>query len=128
MTDRQPPGDSREGRPGPRQQATPPQLTPCQQAVYDLLVAHMAEHAGVPPTMRELAALYGSNQACIHTHLRALARKGVVELTPSGSRNIRLAGEHRWGPFARALSDEDAAALGRALRARALRARKGGAG
>jgi repressor LexA len=48
----------------------------------------------MPPTRQEIAAELGFRSAnAAEEHLRALARKGVIELLPGSSRGIRIAGE-----------------------------------
>ena len=49
------------------------------------------EQYGFPPTIAELTTLLGIRSPnAVRDHLRALARKGVIELTPAASRGIRL--------------------------------------
>lgn len=65
-------------------------LTPRQQQVLDL-VRESIEHSGMPPTRAEIATALGFRSAnAAEEHLRALARKGVIELLPGASRGIRL--------------------------------------
>ena len=65
-------------------------LTARQQQVFDL-VRQAIERTGYPPTRAELAAELGFSSAnAAEEHLRALARKGVIELAPGASRGIRL--------------------------------------
>ncbi len=46
---------------------------------------------GIPPTIAEIAAAMGVKSAnAIRDHLKALARKGALELIPSAARGIRL--------------------------------------
>ncbi|MBV1930555.1 MAG: transcriptional repressor LexA [Porticoccaceae bacterium] len=46
---------------------------------------------GFPPTRAEIATEFGFRSAnASEEHLRALARKGVIEMTPGASRGIRL--------------------------------------
>ena len=48
----------------------------------------------MPPTRQEIADALGFRSAnAAEEHLRALARKGVIELLPGSSRGIRIAGE-----------------------------------
>ncbi|MEN8176700.1 MAG: transcriptional repressor LexA [Pseudomonadota bacterium] len=65
-------------------------LTPRQAEVLALIRRHLAE-TGFPPTRQEIADALGfrsSNAA--EEHLRALARKGAIELLRGTSRGIRL--------------------------------------
>ena len=65
-------------------------LTPRQVEVLACLVQVLNER-GIPPTRAELAATLGFRSPnAAETHLRALARKGVIELAPGTSRGIRL--------------------------------------
>jgi len=65
-------------------------LTARQRQVLDLVREHI-EDAGMPPTRAEIAASLGFRSAnAAEEHLRALARKGVIELVPGASRGIRL--------------------------------------
>jgi repressor LexA len=65
-------------------------LTARQQQVFDL-VRRAVERTGFPPTRAEIAAELGFSSAnSAEEHLRALARKGVIELTAGASRGIRL--------------------------------------
>src|SRR5262252_10694809 len=70
--------------------AIPPSLTSRQQKVLDWIRRHL-ETKGMPPTRAEIAAGLGfSTASSAEDHLRALARKGVLELTPGASRGLRL--------------------------------------
>jgi repressor LexA len=65
-------------------------LTPRQQEVLSLIRRHIAD-TGFPPTRAEIAAQLGFRSAnAAEEHLKALARKGVIELTSGTSRGIRL--------------------------------------
>lgn len=65
-------------------------LTARQQQVYDL-IRRAIERTGFPPTRAEIAAELGFSSAnSAEEHLRALARKGVIELAAGASRGIRL--------------------------------------
>jgi repressor LexA len=64
-------------------------LTSRQEEILALIRSHLAEN-GAPPTRAEIAAAFGfSSPTAAEGHLRALERKGVIELT-STSRGIRL--------------------------------------
>ena len=66
-------------------------LTPRQQQILDWIRQHM-EQEGVPPTRAELCAAMGFRSPnAAEDHLRALARKGAIELVAGSSRGIRLA-------------------------------------
>ena len=65
-------------------------LTKRQQEVLDFIREFMAEH-NMPPTRVEIAKELGFRSAnSSEEHLKALARKGAIELTPGASRGIRL--------------------------------------
>jgi repressor LexA len=65
-------------------------LTPRQQEILDLIKQHLAE-TGYPPTRAEIAEHLGFRSAnAAEDHLRALAKKGVIEMIPGASRGIRL--------------------------------------
>ena len=68
-------------------------LTARQQQVFDL-IRRAIERTGFPPTRAEIAAELGFSSAnSAEEHLRALARKGVIELAAGSSRGIRLLGD-----------------------------------
>jgi len=65
-------------------------LTNRQQQILDL-IRQAIVNTGFPPTRAELATVLGFKSAnAAEDHLRALARKGVIELTAGASRGIRL--------------------------------------
>ncbi|MBE2897257.1 repressor LexA [Pasteurellaceae bacterium HPA106] len=65
-------------------------LTPRQQQVYDFLREHL-ESTGMPPTRMEIAKELGFRSAnSAEEHLKALSRKGVIEILSGTSRGIRL--------------------------------------
>jgi repressor LexA len=66
------------------------ELTPRQYQVLELIRKHIETH-GMPPTRAEIALGLGFRSPnAAEDHLRALARKGAVELVPGASRGIRL--------------------------------------
>lgn len=66
-------------------------LTKRQQEILKLIESRMLE-LGAPPTRAEIAKTMGfQSPNAAEDHLRALARKGVIELVPGTSRGIRLA-------------------------------------
>ncbi|MFU2058778.1 transcriptional repressor LexA [Avibacterium volantium] len=68
-------------------------LTARQQEVYDLLKRHL-ESTGMPPTRAEISRELGFRSPnAAEEHLKALARKGVIEIIPGASRGIRLLAE-----------------------------------
>lgn len=70
-----------------------PSLTARQQQVLDLVKQHI-EESGYPPTRAEIASELGfKSPNAAEEHLRALARKGVIEMTSGASRGIRLVEE-----------------------------------
>ncbi|TKB47612.1 repressor LexA [Ferrimonas sediminicola] len=65
-------------------------LTPRQSQVLELIRSHMQE-TGMPPTRAEIAKRLGFRSAnAAEEHLKALARKQVIEIVPGTSRGIRL--------------------------------------
>lgn len=65
-------------------------LTSRQQQVYDLIRDHITS-TGMPPTRAEIAAQLGFRSPnAAEEHLKALARKGVIEIVSGASRGIRL--------------------------------------
>lgn len=66
------------------------ELTARQAEVLDVIKAHLAE-TGYPPTRQDIAREFGfKSPNAAEEHLRALARKGVIEVIPGTSRGIRL--------------------------------------
>lgn len=65
-------------------------LTARQQQIYDLIRDHIAQ-TGMPPTRAEIAQTLGFRSPnAAEEHLKALARKGVIEIVTGASRGIRL--------------------------------------
>lgn len=65
-------------------------LTARQQQILDL-IRHTIEKTGIPPTRAEIAVALGFRSAnAAEDHLKALAKKGAIELTANTSRGIRL--------------------------------------
>jgi repressor LexA len=66
------------------------ELTPRQRQIF-YLIQKVIRDTGMPPTRAEIAAaLKFKSVNAAEEHLRALERKGVVELVPGASRGIRL--------------------------------------
>lgn len=66
------------------------ELTPRQRQVLMFIQDTLAEH-GLPPTRAEIAEALGFKSAnAAEEHLRALQRKGVLDLRPGASRGIQL--------------------------------------
>jgi repressor LexA len=65
-------------------------LTKRQQQVLDLVRSHITD-TGFPPTRADIARELGFKSAnAAEEHLKALARKGAIEMVPGASRGIRL--------------------------------------
>ena len=65
-------------------------LTPRQTQVLRLIQNRISE-SGMPPTRAEIAQQLGFRSAnAAEEHLRALQRKGVIDLIPGASRGIQL--------------------------------------
>lgn len=66
------------------------QLTPRQTQILEMIQDFITE-TGMPPTRAEIAAELGFRSAnAAEEHLRALQKKGVLELVPGASRGIQL--------------------------------------
>lgn len=70
-----------------------PKLTERQQQILDLIQRAIAR-TGAPPTHAEIATELGfKSPNAAEEHLKALARKGAIELVSGTSRGIRLRGD-----------------------------------
>jgi repressor LexA len=68
-------------------------LTPRQSQIFDLIKEKISE-TGMPPTRAEIADFFGFKSAnAAEEHLKALAKKGYINMLPGTSRGIRLADE-----------------------------------
>lgn len=66
-------------------------LTARQEQVLDVIRRHI-DSTGMPPTRADIAQKLGFRSAnAAEEHLKALARKGAIEIIPGASRGIRLA-------------------------------------
>ena len=66
------------------------QLTPRQKEILELIQSFIADY-GMPPTRADIARELGFKSAnAAEEHLRALQKKGVLELVPGASRGIQL--------------------------------------
>ncbi|WP_116364238.1 transcriptional repressor LexA [Parahaliea mediterranea] len=73
------------------------QLTRRQQQVLDIIRSHIGD-TGYPPTRADIARELGFKSAnAAEEHLKALARKGAIEIIPGASRGIRLPERERPG-------------------------------
>ena len=73
-------------------------MSPRQKVVLELITRSIAQH-GYPPTRAEISAALGaSSPNAAEQHLRALARKGHIEVLPI-ARGIRVLGakNKKWG-------------------------------
>ena len=65
-------------------------LTQRQQQVFDYIVSYQEDN-GMPPTRAEIALKLGfKSPNAAEEHLKALARKGAIEMIPGASRGIRI--------------------------------------
>lgn len=65
-------------------------LTARQAQILELIRQHISE-TGYPPTRADIASQLGFKSAnAAEEHLKALARKGAIEMIPGTSRGIRL--------------------------------------
>lgn len=72
-------------------------LTAQQQRVL-ALIRTAIEETGLPPTRAEISTKLGFRSAnAAEEHLKALARKGAIEMLPGTSRGIRLTGAEPQG-------------------------------
>ena len=68
-------------------------LTARQSQIFDLIKEKISD-TGMPPTRAEIADFFGFKSAnAAEEHLKALAKKGYIEMLPGTSRGIRLAEE-----------------------------------
>ena len=68
-------------------------LTKRQQQIYDLIKDKIKD-TGMPPTRAEIAKFFGFKSAnAAEEHLKALAKKGYIEMLAGTSRGIRLVEE-----------------------------------
>jgi repressor LexA len=66
------------------------ELTPRQKEILEMIQDFISE-TGMPPTRAEIARQLGFKSAnAAEEHLRALQRKGVLDLLPGASRGIQL--------------------------------------
>ncbi len=66
------------------------QLTPRQKEILHMIQEFIADY-GMPPTRADIARELGFKSAnAAEEHLRALQKKGVLELVPGASRGIQL--------------------------------------
>ena len=66
------------------------ELTPRQAEILQLIQEHLASR-GYPPTRAEICRIMGFRSPnAAEEHLRALARKGAIEMAPGASRGLRL--------------------------------------
>ena len=88
-------------------------LTDRQQQILDL-IRDVIRHTGYPPTRAEIAQALGFKSAnAAEDHLKALARKGMIELSAGTSRGIRLV-----SPDPEEISDRETDSLPPATRER----------
>ena len=72
-------------------------LTARQQQVLDFIRSSL-EETGFPPTRAEIAAELGfKSPNAAEEHLKALARKGAIEIMPGASRGLRIVEEQNPG-------------------------------
>ena len=72
-------------------------LTARQQEVLDL-IKNAIVTTGFPPTRAEIAEQLGFRSPnAAEEHLKALARKGAIEMMPGASRGIRIVEEQQLG-------------------------------
>jgi len=63
------------------------------------LIRRQIEKTGMPPTRADICAALGfKSPNAAESHLRALAAKGVIEMTPGASRGIRIVAQGAQSP------------------------------
>ncbi len=73
-------------------------LTPRQAEILAVIKSHI-EETGFPPTRAEIARQLGFRSAnAAEDHLKALARKGAIEIIPGTSRGIRIPADPNEAP------------------------------
>ena len=73
-------------------------LTNRQEQILNL-IKHYLSDTGYPPTRADIAKEFGFRSAnAAEEHLKALARKGAIEIIPGASRGIRLLDSSPSGP------------------------------
>ncbi len=74
-------------------------LTARQQQIFDLIRSNL-EETGFPPTRAEIAQRLGFKSAnAAEDHLKALAKKGAIEMIPGASRGIRITEKNTGTPI-----------------------------
>lgn len=74
-------------------------LTPRQAEILELIRKHIRD-TGYPPTRADIARTLGfKSPNAAEEHLKALARKGAIEMIPGTSRGIRLPQEDKGLPI-----------------------------
>ena len=69
-------------------------LTEAQQRVLNAIAAYIDKH-GFPPSRQDICDACGFKSAnAAEEHLKTLANKGVIELTPKRARGIRITNEY----------------------------------
>lgn len=72
-------------------------LTKRQQEILDLIINRI-EETGMPPTRMDIAHEFGfKSPNAAEEHLRALERKGAIEILPGASRGIKVIGDEQPG-------------------------------
>src|SRR5690554_7781351 len=74
-------------------------LTPRQSEILELIRTHI-DATGMPPTRAEIANQLGFRSPnAAEEHLKALAKKGAIEMVPGTSRGIRILNEEKEEEF-----------------------------
>lgn len=70
------------------------ELTIRQQQIFEMIKVKISD-IGMPPTRAEIAEFFGFKSAnAAEEHLKALAKKGYIEMLPGTSRGIRLTADY----------------------------------
>lgn len=74
------------------------ELTRRQSEILDFIRRHI-ERDGMPPTRADICEAFGfKSPNAAEAHLRTLARKGAIEMSPGASRGIRLVAQGTQAP------------------------------
>ena len=70
-------------------------LTTRQSQIFELIKEKISD-TGMPPTRAEIADYFGFKSAnAAEEHLKAISKKGYIEMLPGTSRGIRLAEQYQ---------------------------------
>ncbi|MES0491174.1 MAG: transcriptional repressor LexA [Leptospirales bacterium] len=82
-------GESRQKSPRVNKELGKLSLTEKQNRVLNFVTEHI-EKLNFPPTVREIASYFGVSGKAAHDHLRAIAKKGYINLFTGSARGIEI--------------------------------------